>query len=135
MHRSPQEPQTVVVVGAGLAGLTAAATSAEHGARVIALEAREHPGGRARTTTVDGFHLNQGAHALYRGGAAWAALAELGITPRGESPDASRAMGLRADGTLGVLPGTTSTLLRTRLFGWRTKRELARILARPARLP
>ena len=61
-----QQPRTVIVVGAGLAGLTAAATAAHLGADVTLLEAREHAGGRARTAVIDGFHLNQGAHALYR---------------------------------------------------------------------
>lgn len=131
---SAREPRTVIVVGAGLAGLTAAATAADAGARVTVLEAREHVGGRARTATVDGFHLNQGAHALYRGGAAWATLTDFGITPHGRAPDTSGAAGVRANGTLGTLPGSGSTLVRTKLFGWRTKFELARLLARPARL-
>jgi phytoene dehydrogenase-like protein len=50
------------------------------------------------------------------------------------SPNASGALGLRADGTLGALPGDGGSLLRTTLFGWRTKVELARVLARPAKL-
>ena len=125
---------TVVVVGAGLAGLTAAITAAGAGARVTVLEAREHVGGRARTATVDGFHLNQGAHALYRGGPAWATLAEFGITPRGKAPDASGAMALRADGTLAPLPSSARSLLHTNLLGPRAKLQLARLFARPARL-
>ena len=127
-------PRSVVVVGAGLAGLTAAAVAAERGADVTVLEAREHPGGRARTANVDGFLFNQGAHALYRGGPAWATLAELGITPLGQSPRTSCAAGLRADGSLAALPTSPSTLLRTDLLGWRAKLEIARLLARPARL-
>ncbi len=128
-------PRSVIVVGAGLAGLTAAATAAERGADVTVLEAREHVGGRARTADVDGFLLNQGAHALYRGGPAWAILTELGITPRGQSPNASCAAGLRADGSLAVLPTDPGRMLRTDLFGWRAKFEIARLLARPAHLP
>ncbi len=129
------QPRSVVVVGAGLAGLTAALTASEHGATVTVLEARAHPGGRARTLTVDGgFLLNQGAHALYRGGAAWDVLTSFGITPRGSSPDAGHADGLRADGTLAPLPGSTASLVRTRLVGPAAKFELARLLARPARL-
>ena len=65
------QPRSVVVVGAGLAGMTAALTASDHGATVTVLEARVDPGGRARTLAVDGgFLLNQGAHALYRGGPA-----------------------------------------------------------------
>jgi len=128
------EPRTVVVVGAGLAGLTAAATAAEQGARVTLLEARAHTGGRARTAVVGGFHLNQGAHALFRGGAAWATLAELGVTPRATSPDATLACGLRADGSLAPLPGSARTLVGTHLVGARAKLGLARLFARPERM-
>lgn len=130
-HPDPRDPHRVVVIGAGLAGLTAAVTAAGAGADVTLLEAREHPGGRARAAIVDGFHFNQGAHALYRGGPAWATLAELGITPRGSSPDVSGALGVRADGTLGLLPAGGASLVRSKLFGWRTKLALARVLARP----
>ena len=131
-------PRTVVVVGAGLAGLTAAATAADAGAGagadVTLLDAREHVGGRARTADVDGFLLNQGAHALYRGGPAWATLTELGVSPRGNTPNAAGAMGWRADGTLAPLPAGASSLVRSDLVGWRAKVDLARLLARPARL-
>jgi len=127
-------PRTVVVVGAGLAGLTAAATAADAGAQVTLLDAREHVGGRARTAEVDGFLLSQGAHALYRGGPAWATLTEFGISPRGNSPNAGGAMGLRADGTLAPLPAGVTGLVRSNLVGWRAKIDLARLLARPARL-
>ncbi|HEX4531677.1 MAG TPA: FAD-dependent oxidoreductase [Acidimicrobiia bacterium] len=130
-----QPPRSVVVVGAGLAGMTAAITAADEGARVTVLEARAHPGGRARTaTTADGFHFNQGAHALYRGGAAWEVLHGFGITPRGASPIATRAYGLRTDGTLDELPGTFTTLLRTRVLGVPGKLQLLQALARPARM-
>ena len=127
-------PRHVVVVGAGLAGLTAAATAAGAGARVTLLEARAHAGGRARTAHVDGFLLNQGAHALYRGGAAWEVLTGFDITPRGQSPHAGHAEGLRADGTLVALPGTARSLLSTRMLAPRAKFEVARILGRPHRL-
>ena len=39
-----QPPRSVVVVGAGLAGMTAALTAADEGARVTVLEARDSPG-------------------------------------------------------------------------------------------
>jgi phytoene dehydrogenase-like protein len=129
------ETNRVVVVGAGLAGLTAAATAARTGAHVTVLEAREHDGGRARTQTVMGFLLNQGAHALYRGGPAWEILHDFGIAPRGRPPAADCAWGLRADGRFGVIPTTPRTLLRSPLVGARAKFELARLFARPAKLP
>jgi phytoene dehydrogenase-like protein len=131
----PQQPRSVVVVGAGLAGMTAALTAADQGVRVTVLEARAHLGGRARTTTTaDGFHFNQGAHALYRGGTAWEVLTGFGITPRGSSPDTSSACGIRADGTLSAMPGTFASLLRTRMLSAGGKLELVQLLVRPARM-
>jgi phytoene dehydrogenase-like protein len=127
-------PNTVIVVGAGLAGLTAAATAAEAGARVTLLEARQHEGGRARTARVDGFLLNQGAHALYRGGPAWAALTGFGIQPQGNPPDASSAEALRGDGTLAPLPAGLGSLVTTPLLRARGKLQVARILARAGHL-
>jgi phytoene dehydrogenase-like protein len=128
-----QQPE-VVVVGAGLAGLTAAATAAGEGARVTVLEAREHAGGRARTANLDGFLLNQGAHALYRGGPAWAALTDFGIQPRGNPPDASHAQALRGDGTLAPLPATARALVTSPLLHARGKLQMASILARAKHL-
>lgn len=57
----------ITVVGGGVAGLTAAITAAEGGARVRLFEASEALGGRARST--DGpYKVNLGPHAIYRGG-------------------------------------------------------------------
>ena len=76
----------VVVVGAGLAGLTSALVAARAGASVGLVEAREEAGGRARSDTHDGYIVNQGPHALYRAGAAWSVLRELGVVPAGRLP-------------------------------------------------
>jgi phytoene dehydrogenase-like protein len=126
--------QTVVVVGGGLAGLTAAATAAEQGAHVTMLEAREHQGGRARTVHTDRFLLNQGAHALYRGGPAWAALADFGIDPQGNPPAVGHAKALRADGSLPPLPASVGSLATSPLLHARGKLQMAKILARPQHL-
>ncbi|RLS97983.1 MAG: FAD-dependent oxidoreductase, partial [Planctomycetota bacterium] len=44
-----------IVVGAGLAGLTAAKSLIDAGLDVLVLEADERPGGRLKTDRVDGF--------------------------------------------------------------------------------
>ena len=54
----------VVVVGAGLAGLTCALTLQEHGVSVRVLEASDGVGGRVRTDVVDGFRLDRGFQVL-----------------------------------------------------------------------
>ncbi|MDE3202905.1 MAG: FAD-dependent oxidoreductase [Acidobacteriota bacterium] len=93
----------MVVIGAGLAGLTAAATAARAGRRVVVIE-RHGGGGRARTDSRGGYRFNQGPHALYRGGPAWAILAEMGVPHRGHRPPLRGARGVR-DGALVRLAG------------------------------
>lgn len=54
----------VVVIGAGLAGLTAAKTLADRGREVVVLEREDSVGGRQRSRTVDGFILDRGFQLL-----------------------------------------------------------------------
>jgi monoamine oxidase len=51
----------VVVIGAGIAGLTAARTLSAAGRSVVVLEARERPGGRIRTVELGGAPVELGA--------------------------------------------------------------------------
>ncbi|HKY66227.1 MAG TPA: FAD-dependent oxidoreductase, partial [Acidimicrobiales bacterium] len=72
------EQRDVLVVGGGIAGLTAAATVAAAGRSVLVLDGR--PGAnRASTDEVGGYRFNRGAHALYRTGAGRAVLDRLGV--------------------------------------------------------
>lgn len=64
--------RSYVVIGGGLAGLTAANALAETGNRVVLLEQSKHLGGRAQTQQQSGYSLNLGPHALYCGGTAFA---------------------------------------------------------------
>ncbi|HET7480431.1 MAG TPA: NAD(P)/FAD-dependent oxidoreductase [Rubrobacteraceae bacterium] len=50
----------VIIVGAGLAGLTCAKVLNERGAEVVVFEASDGVGGRVRTDAVDGFLLDRG---------------------------------------------------------------------------
>src|SRR5579864_4107489 len=73
----------ITVVGGGLAGLVAAISCAEGGARVRLLEAHRQLGGRARTN--DGpFRANLGPHVLYDDGPTWTWLVERGLA--GDEP-------------------------------------------------
>ncbi|MFH9006831.1 NAD(P)-binding protein [Streptomyces afghaniensis] len=63
MHR-------ITVIGGGFAGLTAAITAAEAGAKVTIHEAHHTLGGRARTAEGP-YRTNEGPHALYNGGPHW----------------------------------------------------------------
>ncbi|WP_406476327.1 NAD(P)-binding protein [Streptomyces sp. NBC_01615] len=60
----------LTVIGGGFAGLTAAITAAEAGAKVTVYEAHHTLGGRARTAEGP-YKTNEGPHALYSGGPHW----------------------------------------------------------------
>lgn len=60
----PLSSTEVIVVGAGLAGLTCARTLQDEGVQVRVLEAADAVGGRVRTDVVDGFLLDRGFQLL-----------------------------------------------------------------------
>ena len=72
-----KEMAKVAVIGAGMAGLTAAQRLIAAGVEVTLIDKAHAPGGRASTLERDSFYLNQGPHALYRGGAAFQILDDL----------------------------------------------------------
>src|SRR5689334_3228009 len=76
----------IAIVGGGIAGLVAAATLARQGLQPSLFESAPQLGGRARTRSIDGFHFNQGPHALYLGGALHAALTRFSIAVAGRAP-------------------------------------------------
>jgi phytoene dehydrogenase-like protein len=63
----PPSRAEVVVVGAGLAGLSAATRLASAGCDVHVLEATEHAGGRLATDRIDGFLVDRGFQVLNTG--------------------------------------------------------------------
>lgn len=117
----------VIVVGGGLAGLTAGATAARAGARTLVLDTAR-AGGRARTAEKEGFVFNHGAHALYRGGEAFEVLHKLGIDPVGAEPPLAKYK-LLVDGELHQMPAGAGSLLRTSALGSRSKAKLSKLLA------
>lgn len=117
----------VVVVGAGLAGLTAAASAAGERARVVVLDGRR-PGGRATTTRFDdGVAFNEGAHALYRRGEAMRVLTGLGLRPTGSGPAIDRAQVLLG-GERHALPSSALGVARTRVLSRRGRARFARFM-------
>ncbi|MFN8040493.1 MAG: FAD-dependent oxidoreductase [Acidimicrobiales bacterium] len=122
----------VAVVGAGIAGLVAAARAARAGAGVVLLDG--HPaGGRARSTEREGFTLNQGPHGLYDHGAFRRALDDLDVAVHGGPPLVDRGS-LWSGGRAHRLPAGPAGLIRTSVVGPRAKAQLARLLAVAPRL-
>ncbi len=56
---------SAIVIGGGIAGLTAAWKLAERGVEVTLLEAEPEPGGMARAFDVDGHTVEHGSHAFF----------------------------------------------------------------------
>jgi glycine/D-amino acid oxidase-like deaminating enzyme len=120
----------VVVVGGGLAGLTAAATAARAGRSVVLLDGRRG-GNRAATEPVGRFLFNRGAHALYRKGAGRPVLARLGVQVTGARPPFRGAMGRRGDVVDRLPLGPVSAVSN----GLVSRRGLARLTRVMAGLP
>jgi phytoene dehydrogenase-like protein len=121
----------VVVVGAGLAGLTCALTLHAAGREVLVLEASDEVGGRIRTDVVDGYRLDRGFQVLLTGYPAarrWFDLAALdprpfssGVVIRHQGrfrrmADPLRAPVAAATSVVSPLPGIVDGL---RLLAWR----------------
>jgi len=127
----------VIVIGAGLAGLTAGATAANAGADTIVLEAHQ-TGGRARTVARGAYVFNMGAHALYVGGPGTKILRSLGVEPDG-APSPFPRYKLVKDGELHLMPSGLASLMRTRAMGATSKAQFGKLLGllpaiRPAKL-
>ena len=105
--------ETITIVGAGVAGLTAAITCAEAGAPVVLFDAHAAPGGRGRS--LDGpYRANLGPHVLYKGPQQrW--LDERGLVPRNVGPPLT-GIRLRWQGDLHRTPplGMVPSMLRLR---------------------
>jgi phytoene dehydrogenase-like protein len=122
----------VVIVGGGLAGLTAACYLARAGVKVTVFEKSSALGGRASTQNYDDYRFNRGIHALYTGGAGEEVFRELQIPYTGGSPKEG-IFALR-QGKLHVAPLSAGSMLRTGLLGAADKLELMRLFMSLPRL-
>ncbi|MDT7580695.1 MAG: hypothetical protein QOK35_1959, partial [Pseudonocardiales bacterium] len=84
----------VTIVGAGLAGLTAAIACAEAGAEVVVHEAHATVGGRARTTEPP-WLFHEGPHVFYADGPHWRWLVERDLVGRAATLSLADLRGVR----------------------------------------
>jgi phytoene dehydrogenase-like protein len=116
----------VVVVGGGMAGLTAACYLARGGLEVTLFERAPYLGGRAATREADGFLFNRGGHALYTGGAASRTFEELGVVYKYGIPKGTSVL---QEGEIIPFPVDPVGLLRAGFLGAGDKLALLRFLA------
>jgi phytoene dehydrogenase-like protein len=115
-------PDSIIIVGAGLAGLSAAALLARKGHHVLLFEKSRLPGGLARTRERKGFFFNFGAHAFYRGGSGERVLQELNIPVSGGRLRIDSGLALKQEGDH-LLPFGIAALTETTLFSQAEKEE------------
>lgn len=119
----------VAVVGGGLAGLTAALFAGRAGRSVVLFERAPQLGGRASTHNKEGFHFNQGPHALYCAGEGVEVLGELGISYSGAQASPEGSWVLRG-GEKYPTPRTPASLATTRLLSIASKLEAVNLFGK-----
>lgn len=124
--------RNVIVVGGGIAGLTAAIYLARGGANVTLFEKKRHLGGRGITHLRQGFRFNLGPHAVYRAGHAARIYREIGIPIRGGVPKTGGTALL--NGHRHTLPVTPLSILTSSLLPLDAKFEAASLLFRLRRM-
>jgi phytoene dehydrogenase-like protein len=117
-----------IVVGGGIAGLTAAVALAQKGGNVAVYEQARHFGGRAATQHQDGFSLNLGPHALYRNGLFYKTLCEWQIPFSGKTPRLASNAYLIANGRKYLFPTDGTRLFLTGALSIAEKFAAARTL-------
>ncbi|MHB8695309.1 MAG: protoporphyrinogen/coproporphyrinogen oxidase [Solirubrobacteraceae bacterium] len=120
-----REKTSIVVVGAGLSGLSAARRLERAGIKTTVLEAGPTPGGRVRTERTNGYVVDVGPDAATAGYERWLALIdELGLTP--ELTEPSGVLGIVKHGRIvDIDPAKPLQALTTKALSRRAKLNLA----------
>lgn len=126
--------ERAIVVGGGIAGMTAAFRLQQGGFAVTVLEAEDHVGGRMATIEREGFRIDTAAAILPTTYSQMVKLiADAGLA--GETVPTSDLVGIVRDGTTYRLHGgkAIADAVKTRLLSVREKLPLAKLLADLAR--
>ena len=121
----------VVVVGAGLAGLSAAIYLQKFGKEVIVLEASDQPGGRVATDNVNGFLCDRGFQLINTG---YPELKALGVLDQIDFVPAPRVVDIataRGVVELGDPRQSPRSLIVNTIGSWREKLNFVKYLALP----
>lgn len=122
-------PRKAIVVGSGMAGLTAAALMARAGLSVTILEKAPQVGGRAMSTHEQDFWLNLGPRAVYPKGHAHKALLSLDVPVSGHFAKVNGFKTLH-NGRLHAMPTGGWSFLTTSLLPFSAKLEGLMLLPR-----
>jgi oxygen-dependent protoporphyrinogen oxidase len=118
----------ILVIGAGISGLTTAFLLARQGCKVTVLEAAPRVGGAIETLSDGPWRFEMGPNTVLEGNPdITALLAACGLA--GEkltAPPAAKKRYLWKDGRLQALPGGPGGFVRTPLFSWPAKLRLLR---------
>ncbi|UQZ36785.1 NAD(P)/FAD-dependent oxidoreductase [Paenibacillus sp. PK3_47] len=121
------QPWDVIIVGAGIAGLTSSIFLAQGGLSVLLLDKGSQPGGRAASTGMASASVNLGAHALFKSGLA--ILQEAGAVPAGSVPGPPDTFVFKGEDG-GSIAFPLSRLLLGSFLKWHEKTELIRFYSR-----
>jgi oxygen-dependent protoporphyrinogen oxidase len=130
----------ILVVGAGISGLSAAYTLSQAGANVVVVDSRSRAGGVMETTTLDGC-LVEGGPDSYLSQKPWATalVRKLGLEQEliGSNDDRRKTFIVRdqqlvpmPDGLLMMVPTKILPMVGTRLLSWPTKLRMGLELLR-----
>lgn len=119
-----------LIVGGGMAGLSAAVLLAKAGKKVAVYEASKHWGGRALSHHKEGFHFNLGPRALYRNGPAHNLMKSFGFKLEGKTPVLNHHGKALYKDNVYTLPTTPRAILSTKMITAGEKIQLAKAFIR-----